>query len=785
MNFKDVIAHTSEVVEDGQSLEEHLLTVAENARRGSIFPATSYLLGLLHDLGKSDPLWQRYIRDGKGKVNHSSAGARWVNDNVEGNAIYKGILSYVITAHHGYYDSIFEDTVRKKRIPTLEGRRLQYDKEDGYSYKDTVKYFNTLISKNDIDIQALISSSKEEFNSWVKAELGAGINQNVFMYRVGLYIRYLLSVLKDADIIDTVTWDRRELVEEGMDTSIRLTQSDAWEEVDRKIESMYAGFTIDTDINAERSRMANDILTNGGELSSGVVKIDMATGTGKTLASLRYAVKQARRFNKKRILYITPYLSVLEQNAQVIRNAVGNDDFILEHHSNMVEDDEGVENKKSEFLKDNWDSPFVLTTMVQLFNTFFKGGSSNIRRFKALEDSIIIIDEIQSLPPDKISMVNGALNELALTYNSLIITCTATQPELGSEYIYEPLVYTKVNGSGDLVEDTELSKEIFTRTKDEVLLDRQLSTDELADKVEEDVLLGKNVLVILDLKKAVSKLTDELSSRGVEVIYLTTNLCAEHRLDLINTIKEKLSREESFVVVSTQLIEAGVDVDFKVVYRNVIGMDRLIQARGRCNREGKLDYGEMRIVDYEENNLNIGTMRELKVGQDVSRTLLQGFKDKSLDELIPRYYANLYKNKLGKSGTKGTLSGDLKDTTLYDMLALNKYLVNGVKVTMPQYFKTAYNNANLIEEGGFTVIVPYGDGAGYAEILLEYYNHANMRGIKDMLKKLQRYTVTYYNANELEGKGEYLGDLGVFILSSEYYGEKGIDLGKDMGTLIL
>ena len=778
MDIRDIIAHTSDIEGITQTLEDHTINVANKSKEVSKFPYTSYLVGLLHDLGKSDPKWQQYIRDGKGKVNHTSAGAKWVNDNIKGNKHYLGVLKYVITSHHGYYDSITEDRDTGRRIDVLEGRRMKYDeKDDGYNYQQTEDYFNLITNKHDINVGYVVEESKKEFINWVRNEQEQKINRDVFMYRMGLLIRYLLSVLKDADIEDTVTWDKNYYEEVYYDTKT------VWDKLDERIKVIYEGFTEDTPINKERGRMSRDVLINGKDLDNGIVKLDMATGTGKTLTSMRYAVRQARKFNKKRIFYITPYLSVLEQNANVIREMVNDDSIILEHHSNIVTDD--TEDNNKEFLKENWNSPILLTTMVQFFNTCFKGKSSNIRRFKAFEDSVIIIDEIQSLPPDKVSLINGVLNELATTYNSLIITCTATQPELDSDWVYEPIRYTDSLENGDLVTDTEVSKEIFKRTEDVAILEYQLGTEEFVDLIEEDINNDKNVLVILDLKKSVNEIYKECDIRGLDVIYLSTNLCAEHRIDIISDIKDKLERDESFVVVSTQLIEAGVDVDFNVVYRNVIGLDRIIQARGRCNREGKIDYGEMYVVDYEEVDLNFGAMRDLKIGQDVTKIVLKNEEGTRWEDIIPNYYNILYKNKLGKNGTKGNIRGERK-VKLYDLLSLNSYMVNGIDVTIPQFFKTAYQEANLIEDGGTNIIVPYKESRLLIEELDESYGDGDIGKTKRTLRRLQRYTVNHYNTDELEGKGVYYEELGVFVLYEDYYDEeKGLSLNNTMETIVL
>src|SRR5699024_11119862 len=352
----------------------------------------------------------------------------------------------------------------------------------------------------------------------------------------------------------------------------------------------------------------------------------MPVGSRKTYASLRYSIANSKQFHKSRVFYCTAFLSVLEQIAYLIKDVWG-DEYVLEHHSNIIEDFEGngdEEDEKEyqfyEYLKESWESPVVLTTIVQFSNTMFKHWSSNIRRFSKLINSVIIIDEIQSLPTKVVYNFNLMTNFLTHIMNCNILHCTATQPNFDNrDALKYPCFYGDKSEKSSIIRSIENS-EVFDRVDYYSLLggnlNTVLNTGEILSHIRGQLKDEKSALIVLNTKKAVSNLynellkNDEIRDLDCEIVYLTTNQCPSHRLEIIEKMKKRLRdlrdhrEQKKLICVSTKLVEAGVDIDFDLVYRSLAGIDSIIQCGGRCNREGKkTSKGKLFIFEYEDENL--------------------------------------------------------------------------------------------------------------------------------------------------------------------------------------
>src|SRR5690606_4496420 len=294
-----------------------------------------------------------------------------------------------------------------------------------------------------------------------------------------------------------------------------------------------------------------------------------------------------------RIIYVVPYTTIIEQNAKEVRDILKANDYLLEHHSNVIDDelndDEFIDyksyqkNKKIKLAKDNWDVPIIFTTMVQFLDTFYKGKGRNIRRLHNLTNSVIIFDEVQSVPVNCISLFNETLNFLKDFGNSTILLCTATQPAL--QYVQK-----NISIDDELIDDLTIVTKDFKRTNIiNFLKDEGWTTEDLTEFVQEQIQHVNSVLVILNTKSVVRKLYHELQNSDVRVVHLSTSMCAAHRKAIISEMRDMLKRKEKLLCISTQLIEAGVDVSFECVIRSLAGLDSIAQAAGRCNRHGEVE----------------------------------------------------------------------------------------------------------------------------------------------------------------------------------------------------
>ncbi|MFR1137415.1 MAG: CRISPR-associated helicase/endonuclease Cas3, partial [Anaerococcus vaginalis] len=500
--------------------------------------------------------------------------------------------------------------------------------------------------------------------------------------------------------------------------------------------------------------------------------------------------------------YITSYLSVLEQNAKVMKEILENDSYILEHHSNVINDkdeekytltnDETCDSFnqiKRQYLIDDWTNPIILTTMVQFFNTLFKGRSSNIRRFKSMINSVIILDELQSLPVDVLYPTNLALNFLKVVMKVNIILSTATQPT----FDYNSLVYKLNYGDFeekniDVISLNKEQEEVFKRTKVKIYNQGKESTLEDLKKLIIDN-SSKSVLTILNTKKAV-KDTYELLKKFVDdnkLYYLTTNLHSVDRLKIIEEIKVKLKNKENIIVISTQLIEAGVDVDFEIVIRSYTGIDSIIQSMGRCNREGKRNFGIVYLINLSiqvENLDHIISLKERKVAGKYALDRLD--KNQEINEIVDLYFNKLYENL-----TYNRLSFGIKNSNLVELLSINEDMItnirnieenhlkyfNNINIDMFQSFKEAYDNFNLINEKQNTAIVECEDTKHFINKLRnlekEFYRSYDINILKNMkiiMRKLNPYSVNINNSNL--NLCEKIMDGKVYILEEEFYNKK-------------
>ena len=586
-----------------------------------------------------------------------------------------------------------------------------------------------------------------------------------------------LSYLKNADILDTINAYGL-LIEPIKDEEKRRLNEFYLEAIEQKYDSFSHPTTR---LNEIRTQIGERVKSRGEKDSTGIYRLDLPTGAGKTNLSMRYAFHQLVDQNKSRFFYITPFLSVLEQNATAIKKVIG-EDGVLEHHSNVVQNKQENEDKGDEkesllpeYLIESWDSPVVLTSMVQFFQTLFKTKSANIRRFSSLANSVLILDEVQSLPIEVTTLFNLTMNFLNKIMNTTIILCTATQPAYDSASIKHKLSYGgKYGEATDIVELTHDEKEVFTRTElrkfDEK--NRYSNLSDLVDFVLEN---DESILAIFNTKKTVDKFYMMLEGLTDRPIYqLSTNMCAQHRLDIISEIKQHLKKGIPIICISTQLIEAGVDIDFNRVIRSYAGVDSIVQASGRCNREGKRDKGQVTLVNLTSEEENLSRLKEIKAKKDATEHIIHKISSPIEMSLLNRdffeyYYAN----------NQGSMDYPLSHgESVYDYLGINSYQDRkDFKGKLKQAFKTAGLKMNLINNDTIGVLVPYGEAIEKLLVLEElceydYPSVEDYQTIKALLKELQPYTVNVRQHDQvLEATKSYLNGQ-ILILSDGYYDEK-------------
>ena len=719
-----MLAH---IAKDGreQSLCQHLEGVGQRAgERGRLLGAEALitLAGRLHDLGKG-PKFQDYLRRAsrgerviRGSVDHSTAGAQWLHQLVPANKWEEAaaeLASLLILHHHGLADSL------SLRGEDQLARRLE--KEVEWTEPPPL---DGLLARAGRELETLMG----RIGALAKAM--GGPDGRTAHFLMGFLHRMLLSMLVDADWSNTAAFEGGPAPEPEAD----------FEAFARRVEARLQSFRGEGPLDRVRRELSDACFAFAQRSEGGIYALGLPTGSGKTDTSLRAAVELARRLGKKRILYAAPYISILEQNAEVYRKVLG-EAAVLEHHSNLVlGEDDGARR-----LMESWSAPVIATTMVRLLNVLFGDGLQDVRRLHRLADSVIILDEVQSLPVRAVNLVNTALNFLARVCGASVILCSATQPRLGDTA--RPILY------GAPRDMAKWDGEPFRRCQ---LTDRRKAggydSGELAALMAERMEGADSLLAVVNTKGAALKLYEALAGRprDFEVFYLTTNLCPAHRLRVLDEVKEKLGRRR-LAVVSTQLIEAGVDISFAGVIRSLAGLDSLVQAAGRCNRNGDGPLGEVSLVNFREENL--AALPEIRAGRQAAvDTLDQDLKGRALDDpgVLEAFYRRYFYARRGEMDYPVELE---LPTTLYELLSYNGPGRSAYRAQTGRDFDRLMGQAfgaakafRVIESDTVGVIVPYGEGRRLTERL----RHGSPAGAKGLLREAQRYTVNLYRGADFQ-----------------------------------
>ena len=681
-NLKNYYAHSlkDRPKEEWQPLDEHLENVAAMAAEfAKPFGGEewAHLAGLWHDLGKYDPAFQRKLEGESVRVVHSEAGGHLAS--LKGWSGVDCVLSWLIMGHHaGLADYSADQTGAKALAPKMRDPH-----------------------RSDYILGSVPETISDQSNPTMPSMF---INQEQFPDQA-FFVRMLYSCLVDADFLDTEAFMDPRKGAKRTDTVITM-----------------AGLLHDFDNHmmpfANTTGLVNEcraqILTQCRSAASqqGVFSLTVPTGGGKTLASLAFALRHAVAHKKRRIIYVIPYTSIIEQTAEVFRSIAGFSNAVLEHHSNLVWDDECEDEQLTKRLAmENWDAPIIVTTSVQFFESLYANKSSRCRKLHNLANSVVIFDEAQCLPPAFLRPCVFAIRELARHYGVTPVLCTATQPVLDKKESFDFAFKEGFEKVDEIIDEPDELCHKLARVRVERLYDLEpIKYVDLADKlVAED----QSLLCIVNRKADARELADLLPRD--QVIHLSTNMCAAHRLEVFAEIKQRLGDGAHVLVISTSLVEAGVDLDFPIVYRALAGLDSIAQAAGRCNREGKLDYGRTVVFMPEEQPDYVKPAASIAVDYLRPDCIEYIFTPMTFTKYFNEYFF-----------MKGTNA--LDDQGIRELLPLKTEEIR---------FQTAAEKFRLIDsDWQMSIIVPFGEAGELIDRLVDEHWNKIM-----LCRKLQRFTV--------------------------------------------
>lgn len=790
-----------------QELADHLFAVSSLASEYSKkigMTDFGYITGLLHDYGKYNDLFQRYLESGtgnlkkgdpryvdfmrlKGKIDHSTAGSQYIENLEISNEIINYILQIVIASHHG---GLLDFINTEGDMPFVKRMHKEIDKIESLEDCKDLDYLNL------VDEFRKKNNLEEEYRNHLEKLKSLG-DREIVLYMVGMTIRFLFSCLIDGDRTDTADFESPERLE------IKKKNQVDWEQLEKIFNEHISTFKRRNEIDDFRN-LVSDACLEKGKLEPGIYRLTVPTGGGKTLASFRFALEHVKRYQMDRIVYIIPYTSIIDQNAQTLRDIFkkeGFEDVILEHHSNLTPEEDTEVNQ---IAGENWDAPIVYTTMVQFLETLFSGGTKSVRRFHQLANSVIIFDEIQTLGIKNIFMFNLAMKYLTEICNSTIILCTATQPVLDSPNLDKYKI--KVKEKGDITENIKGLEQAFKRvTVHNLANNPNWKIENTVELITKQIDKGKSVLTIANTKKSALLMANMLKEKELAVYHLSTSMCPTHRLQILDNVREELIASKKvngkpIICISTQLIEAGVDVDFDVVIRHLAGLDSIVQAAGRCNRNGLLQgHGDLYIVDPIDETL--GKLEDIKIGKEITKRVMSEYEEerKSADDTedllsskyMERYFQLYFYQRKDKMDYQVYIKESSTQDSILNLLSKNINATNaaktgmlrtGNKMVLPFAFKTAGKYFHAIDSVTRGVIVPFGQGVDIINGLCSTNNPFEMN---ELLKKAQKFSVNLfqYQLDQLYKEGyihETQEGSGILYLSKGYYGEYGV--GPNDGT---
>lgn len=777
MELPRYIAHLRKSGGDPQSLEEHLLGVAEIAKTLAAkigLEPQGELIGLLHDLGKYSNEFQAYLKSAvglinqdedefvdarglKGKVDHSTAGAQlvWEELSKQGNigSIVGQILSLCIASHHsGLIDCLSSDT--SGPIEDNFTRRI--------SKSDSKTHIQEVMTKIDVSIakrfrelvndSGLIENLKQSIRQLALRDGGTDQSQ-VVRFKIGLLTRLLFSCLIDADRTNTADFESPKAAKNRLNGWYV-----DWNVLIERLEQWLRSFGTPNPIDTIRCQISAHCRDNASR-AKGIYTLTVPTGGGKTLASLRFALHHAKKWGMDRIIYIVPFTTIIDQNAEVVRAILELSEeergrIVLEHHSNLTPEEQGW---KEKILTENWDAPVVYTTSVQLLEALFGAGTRGARRMHQLANAVLVFDEVQTVPVNCVHLFNNAINFLVEHCGSTAVLCTATQPLLNR--------VDKTKGALEFADGNEIMpdvKRLFDDLKRVEVLNRRKpggwSNEEIVCLAMDEVDKSGSCLVIVNTKKSARALFHHFREKSdLPIYHLSTNMCPAHRKGFLSRIQKLLAPPGSPVIcISTQLIEAGVDIDFGSVIRLTAGLDSVAQAAGRCNRHKLRDIGRVHVVNPSDESLEM--LRDIRCGRDVTDRLLAEatageweFDGNLLGPGVMNRYFDYYffarRDEMSYSVSAQTIG---HEDTILNLLSTNSIALDefgrshgtNPNIYLRQSFMSAARAFRAIDAPTRGVIVPYGEEG--KELINKLCAAFDVEKQHDLLRSAQQYTVNVF-----------------------------------------
>lgn len=775
---------------------------AEKLRAGH----AGQLIGLLHDLGKYSKEFQDYIKSAlglvncdeddyvdanaqHGKVDHSSAGAQYIWHALSKKGPLESqiaqILALCIASHHsGLIDCLDvegEDNFSRRMTKTTQRTHLDEVSKNAdtgiLTRADELLNKPELIAELKSIVKNIVTKNPEKYRD---------VRRNA-QQQIGLVVRFLFSCLIDADRIDTANFEHKR-VKQYRPNGDYAQWPVLIERLEHKLASMPPKRPIDS-LRRDISQHCLDAAARPG----GTYTLTVPTGGGKTLASLRFALHHAAQRKLDRVIYIIPFTSIIEQNAQVVRDILEPTDatedqgkVVLEHHSSITPEQQTWREK---ILCENWDAPVVYTTMVQFLESLFGAGTRGARRMHQLANAVLIFDEVQTLPIKCTHLFNNAINFLTEQCNSTVVLCTATQPLLHK--------VTAEKGTIRLAEQHEIMPDVHQLFDDLKRVDVHdqrkpggWAVDEVAQLALEELASAGSSLVIVNTKRAAQSVFQYCRAQleGEEAFHLSTDMCPAHRKDELAKVRARLAEGLPTLCVSTQLIEAGVDVDFGVVIRYLAGLDSIAQAAGRCNRNGRPEPGIVHIVNPRPEDEKLTSLPDIAKGRDIALRVLDDyaatpahyadnlFGPAALGDFY-RYYFFERQSEMDYSVPETALG---RDDTLANLLSENSGAVadchrkqgNVPERLLNQSFMAAAKAFKAIDAPTQGVVVPYGKEG--ADVIARLHAAFDIELDVPLLRRAQQFTVNVFphvleKLKQAEALQEAKPETRILTLDPRYY----------------
>lgn len=693
-----------------QALQDHLEATAALAKEfADAFGSGDYAFqaGMAHDIGKYSAAFQKRILHNGPKVDHSTAGAK------ELAALQMFPAAMCVAGHHAGLPDL-GGTGDSSDSPTFCGR-LKKRVEDYHSYSDEIK---------------LTSISSPQFSS---------------NFDMAFYIRMLYSALVDADWIDTERFMSGGRAGRGGFENI----SSLYKKLCAYLEEQ-GWWSPKNELNEKRCEILRRCFQMGKE-KKGLYSLTVPTGGGKTISSLAFALEHAQAHGMKRVIYVVPYTSIIEQTAEKFRDALGKEN-VLEHHANVdfkEADGDDVLARRHYLAAENWDMPVIVTTNVQFFESLFANKSSRCRKLHNIANSVVIFDEAQMLPLPYLKPCVRAIEALVRGYGVSAVLCTATQPSLGK-------LFSKDMEIQEICENIPELYAFFKRTRFELL------GKQTAESVAEQMTGHEQALAVVSTRKQASALYDALPQEGR--FHLSTLMYPAHRKRKLDEIKTHLLENLPCRVAATSLIEAGVDVDFPVVFRAEAGLDSIIQAAGRCNREGKRPLEESVVYIYQPED---ASPKLIKQNISILREIMPLYEDLGSPQAVAAYFNALHK---------------LKDEALDSHEIVRAFEVGIEGCRLP--FNQVAQLFRLIDTDTRALLVPIEEKAKSLAYDLQqgYFSKETLRDAgKYMVNIYPKHFEALYNAGDIDLIDE---GLGILTNLSLYNSHKGLSLEADFGKAL-